>query len=72
MSGPQTFKRLVAAAGLLLVVPIALQLISGTITPFDAGIRALVLFAGVVVARRLANLTPRPVMVVTSEPPTKR
>lgn len=67
MSGPQTFKRLTALAGLILVIPIALQLVSGTVTPLDAGIRALVLFFGVLVARRLADLTPRPLMVVTSE-----
>lgn len=67
MSGPQTFKRMVAVTGLLLVIPIALQLISGTVTPLDAGIRALVLFGGVIVARRLANFTPRPVMVVPTE-----
>ncbi len=67
MSAPQTFKRLVAIAGLLLVVPIALQLISGTITPLDAGIRAVVLFGGVLVSRRLANLTPRPLMVVDAD-----
>ena len=67
MSAPQTFKRLVALGGLLLVVPVALQLISGTITPLDAGIRALVLFGGVLVARRLANLTPRPLLVVDTE-----
>lgn len=67
MSAPQTFKRLVAVTGLLLVIPVALQLISGTITPLDAGIRALVLFGGVLVARRLANLTPRPLMVVEPE-----
>ena len=67
MSAPQAFKRMVAAAGLLLVVPIAVQLISGTITPFDAGIRAMVLFAGVIVARRLANFTPHPVMIVPNE-----
>jgi hypothetical protein len=67
MSAPQTFKRLVALTGLLLVIPIALQLISGTITPLDAGIRALVLLGGVLVARRLANLTPRPLMVVDTE-----
>ena len=67
MSAPQTFKRLVALGGLLLVIPVALQLISGTITPLDAGIRAMVLFGGVLVARRLANLTPRPLMVVETE-----
>ncbi len=67
MSAPQTFKRLVALGGLLLVVPVALQLISGTITPLDAGIRALVLFGGVLVARRLANLTPRPLLVVDTD-----
>lgn len=67
MSAPQTFKRLVALAGLVLVIPLALQLVSGSITPLDAGTRALVLFFGVLVARRLANLTPRPLMVVTSE-----
>ena len=67
MSAPQTFKRLVALAGLLLVIPIALQLISGTVTPLDAGIRALVLFGGVLVARRLANLTPRPLLVVETD-----
>ena len=67
MSAPQTFKRLVAIAGLLLVVPIALQLISGTITPLDAGIRAVVLFGGVLVSRRLANLTPRPLMVIDAD-----
>ncbi len=67
MSAPQTFKRLVALAGLLLVIPIALQLVSGTITPLDAGIRAVVLFGGVLVARRLANLTPRPLMVIEAD-----
>ena len=67
MSAPQTFRRLVAVAGLLMVIPIALQLISGTITPLDAGIRAIVLFGGVLVARRLANLTPRPLMVVETD-----
>jgi hypothetical protein len=67
MSASHTFKRLVAIAGLLLVVPIALQLISGTVTPLDAGIRAMVLFGGVLVARRLANLTPRPLMVVEAD-----
>ena len=67
MSAPQTFKRLVAVAGLLLVIPIALQLISGTVTPLDAGIRALVLFGGVLVARRLANLAPRPLLVVETD-----
>jgi hypothetical protein len=68
MSAPQAFKRIVAAAGLLLVIPIAVQLISGTVTPLDAGIRALVLFGGVILARRLANFTPHPVMVVATDP----
>ncbi len=68
MSAPQTFKRMVAATGLLLVIPVAVQLISGTITPLDAGIRALVLFGGVIVARRLANFTPSPVMVIATDP----
>ena len=67
MSAPQTFKRLIAIAGLVLVIPIALQLVSGTITPLDAGIRALVLFGGVLIARRLANLTPRPLLVVDTD-----
>ena len=67
MSAPQTFKRLIAIAGLVLVIPIALQLVSGTITPLDAGIRALVLFGGVLIARRLANLTPRPLLVVDAD-----
>lgn len=67
MSASQTFKRVVALTGLFLVIPVALQLISGTITPLDAGIRALVLFGGVLVARRLANLTPRPLMVVEAD-----
>ncbi|MDH3248357.1 MAG: hypothetical protein OEQ47_05320 [Acidimicrobiia bacterium] len=67
MSAPHAFKRLVAVGGLLLVIPIALQLVSGTITPLDAGIRALVLFGGVLVARRLANLTPRPLLVVDTD-----
>lgn len=68
MSAPQAFRRLVALGGLMLVIPIALQLVSGTITLFDAGIRAVVLFGGVLVARRLAGLAPRPLMVV--EPDT--
>lgn len=67
MSAPQAFKRLVALGGLLLVIPVALQLITGTITPLDAGIRALVLFGGVLLARRLANLTPRPLLVVDTD-----
>lgn len=67
MSAPQAFRRVVALAGLLLVVPIALQLVSGTITLFDAGVRALVLFGGVLIARRLAVLAPRPLMVVDTD-----
>lgn len=65
MTATNLLKRLTAVGGLLLITPIALQLITGDLTPADAGIRALALFGGVIFIRRLANLAPTPNLVVT-------
>ena len=64
MNAVHTFKKLAAVFGLLLITPIALQLLGGSITPADAGIRAVALFGGVLLVRRLANLAPTPGVVV--------
>lgn len=53
-------RRLVAAAGLLLLAPICWLLVSGRITPADAGIRAAVLFVAIVLLRRLSGAVRGP------------
>jgi hypothetical protein len=58
MSGPAILKRLAAAAGLALMIPIGLGLVDGTLTPIDAARRAGALFVAVVIARKLAVLAP--------------
>jgi len=58
VTGTTLLRQLTAALGLILLIPIGLQLIGGTVSPTDAAIRAAALFVGVVVARRLAGLAP--------------
>ena len=71
MSGSQYLKRLVAAMGLLLMVPLGYQLVVGSLTPTDAAIRATALFVGVVLARKVAGLAPsgRAVLIPVPDPP---
>ena len=58
MTGDQMLKRLVAILGLLLMLPLGYGLVTGTLSPEDAGMRAAALFIGVVIARKLADLAP--------------
>ncbi len=51
-------RRLFAVFGLLLLGPIGYLLATDQLTPKDAGIRAGILFGGVMVARILAKLAP--------------
>ena len=65
MTPAAVFKRLTAVAGMALLVPICLGLIGGSVSPFDAGLRALSLLAAVLIVRRFANLAPNgPTVVV--------
>lgn len=63
MSPATSLRKLVAVAGMLLLAPICLQILTGQVTPADAGVRAAWLFAGVVVIRRLVALVPGPRVV---------
>jgi hypothetical protein len=58
MSGDQWLKRLVAVLGLLLMLPLGYGLVTGSLSPEDAGLRAAALFIGVVVARKMTALAP--------------
>lgn len=58
MSPVSSLKRMAAAAGLGLMVPIGYLLITGAVSPVDAGVRSLWLLAGVIFARKLAGLAP--------------
>jgi hypothetical protein len=60
MGAAAYLRRLIAAAGLLLLAPICWLLFSGRITPADAGLRAAVLFLSVVVLRRLSGTVRGP------------
>ena len=61
--------QLIAALGLILLAPIGLQLVQGTLTFRDAAIRAAALFAGVVVARKMpaATVSTTPTLVAAAE-----
>lgn len=67
MTPAGVFKRLTAVAGMALLVPICVGLITGSVDPIDAGIRAVLLFVGVAVVRRIANLAPSGSRVVVVE-----
>lgn len=58
MSAPQYLKRLIAAIGLLLMLPLGYGLLTGMLTPTDAATRAGALFLAVMVARKIADLAP--------------
>jgi hypothetical protein len=62
-------KRMIATMGLLLMVPIGLQLVSGTLTPRDAAVRAGGVFMAVLVGRSLSSLAPGgPTVLLPAEP----
>ena len=46
-------RRTAAIIGVIVMFPIALNMYQGDLTPRDAGIRAVLIFGGVIVARRL-------------------
>ena len=48
-------RRIVAACGLIALVPIALRLYSGVLTPLEAATRALLVFTVVMTLTRLAG-----------------
>ena len=64
MSAPVLLKKFIAVCGLVLTAPIALLLIQGEITLVDAGTRAGLLFAAVMVMRSIANMFPAATVVV--------
>jgi hypothetical protein len=68
MSAPAVFKRLAAVLGLLLMAPIGLQLVTGTLTPADAAVRAAGVFVFVVVSRLLLGRVPTAPRVVVAAP----
>jgi hypothetical protein len=70
MTGRAALKRMIAVVGLVLMIPLGLQLVQGTLTPSDAAFRGVALFVAVVVGRGLANLAPGAVTVLkpASEP----
>jgi hypothetical protein len=48
--------RLISIAGLVLLLPIGYLMVTGDLTPDQAGIRAAILLVAVVVVRRLARM----------------
>ena len=48
-------RRTAAVVGVIVMIPVALNMYQGNLTPGDAGMRAAMIFAGVVVARRLVG-----------------
>lgn len=68
MTGRTALRRLIATVGLALMVPIGLQLVTGTLTPADAATRAAAVFAAVWVGRMLAGLAPGNPPIVIAEP----
>ena len=52
---PAPVRRIVAACGLIALVPIALRLYAGVLTPVEAAFRALLVLAAVVLVTRLAG-----------------
>jgi hypothetical protein len=57
-------KKFIAGCALVLTAPIGLLLIQGEITLVDAGTRAGLLFAAVMVLRAIANMFPAAPVVV--------
>ena len=64
MTASLALKKFIAVCGLALTAPIALLLIQGEITLVDAGTRAGLLFAAVMVMRSIANMFPHSPVVV--------
>ena len=69
MTAPIMLKKFIAVCGLVLTAPIALLLIQGEITLVDAGTRAGLLFAAVMVMRTIANMFPATNVVVRPTAP---
>lgn len=72
MTARTALKRLIATVGLLLMVPIGLQLVSATLTPGDAAVRAGAVFVAVSMGRLLSNLAPGGHQGVILPAPTER
>jgi hypothetical protein len=69
VNGQTLLKRMIATVGLLLMFPIGLQLVQGTLTPADAAVRAAAVFAAVWIGRSLAALAPGgPTVLLPAEP----
>jgi hypothetical protein len=69
VNGQTLLKRMIATVGLLLMFPIGLQLVQGTLTPRDASVRAAAVFAAVWIGRSLAGLAPgSPIVLLPAEP----
>lgn len=64
MTGRAALKRMIAVVGLVLMIPLGLGLVQGTLSPSDAAVRGVALFLAVVVGRGLANLAPGAVTVL--------
>lgn len=72
MNGQTLLKRMIATVGLLLMFPIGLQLVQGTLTPRDAAVRAAAVFAAVWIGRSLAGLAPgSPIVLLPPEQPAE-
>lgn len=52
---PGPLRRLLGGVGLLLLAPVALRLVDGSLEPFDAAVRAVATLLVVVVVGRLLN-----------------
>jgi hypothetical protein len=68
MSAPQYLKRIVAGMGLGLMVPLGLGLVSGSLTATDAAVRAVALYGGIIVARKLAGMAPSGREIIVGAP----
>jgi purine-cytosine permease-like protein len=66
-------RRTAAIVGTIVMLPVALNMYQGNLTPADAGIRAALIFGAVVVARRLVGYLsflekmPMPVIRTTDQ-----
>ena len=63
MSGPSPIRRLVAALGLLALLPIAVMLVGGQLTLVEAGVRGAVVLVAAVLLRRVLDLVIRGLVV---------
>jgi hypothetical protein len=52
---PGPLRRVLGAIGLLLLAPVALRLVDGSLEPFDAAVRAVATLLAVVVVGRLLS-----------------